>query len=76
MAEVGGKGLAANLRMKLPELRKRADEARLRVAGAVDGFLAEVDNVEKAAKSLEDEAADMRNATSEILGNNPPVGDS
>ena len=72
MAELGGKALAADLRTRLPDLRKKADELRLRAAAAVTGFTTEANNVEQAVKSIEDETAEMRKIANEILGNVEP----
>ena len=72
MPDVGGKKLADDLRIKLPDLRKIADDLRLRGAAAASAFVAEARNVEKAIKSIEDEAAEMAKVANEILGNNPP----
>lgn len=74
MPEVGGKKLAGDLRVTLPDLRKLADELRLRGAAAATAFKTEANNVAKAIKSIEDEAADMAKVANEILGNNPPDG--
>lgn len=73
MAEVGGKKLATDLRVALPDLRKMADELRIRAAAAATAFIAEAQNVQKAIKSLEDEADEMRKVANEMLGNNPPT---
>ena len=72
MPEVGGKKLADDLRVKLPDMRKVADGLRLRAAAAATGFMTEARNVEKAIKGLEDETAEMAKVANEMLGNNPP----
>ena len=72
MAEVGGRKLADDLRVALPDLRKIASDLRLRAGAAATAFAAEARNVEKAIKSIEDEAAEMAKVANEILGNNPP----
>jgi len=73
MPEAGGKKLAEDLRIRLPDLRKLADELlRMRAAGAVTAFTVEAGNVAKAIKSLEDEADAMRQVANDMLGNNPP----
>jgi predicted nucleic acid-binding Zn-ribbon protein len=71
--EVGGKRLAEDLKVRLPDLRKVADDLRLRAAAAVTQFTAEAKNVEAAIKSIEDEAAAMASVANEILGNVPPA---
>ena len=72
MPEVGGKKLADDLRIQLPDLRKMADALRLRAAAAATGFMAEAKNVEKGIRSIEDETAEMAKVANEMLGNNPP----
>lgn len=72
MSEVGGKGLATDLRMALPDLRKVASALRERAKTAVTEFTAEAHNIEQAIKSIEDETAEMRQIANEMLGNNPP----
>lgn len=74
MPEVGGKKLATDLRVQLPDLRKVADALRLRAAAAATAFMAEAKNVERAVKSIEDEAAEMAKVANDILGNAPPEG--
>ena len=72
MAELGGKTLAADLKTRLPDLRKKAEALRLRAAAAVTGFTTEANNVEQAVKSIEDETAEMAQIANEILGNVEP----
>ncbi len=72
MPEVGGKQLATDLRMALPDLRKVAGALRERAKVAVTQFSEEARNVEHAIKSIEDETAEMRQIANEMLGNNPP----
>jgi hypothetical protein len=72
MPDVGGKKLAEDLRIKLPDLRKIADGLRLRAAAAVTSFATEAKNVETAIRSIEDEAAEMAKVANEILGNVAP----
>jgi hypothetical protein len=72
MPEVGGKKLADDLKIKLPDLRKLAGDLRLRAAAAVTAFATEAKNVERAIGSIESETAEMQKIANEILGNNPP----
>lgn len=69
MPEVGGKTLAHSLRTSLAGVRRVLDEAKLEVAGAVTEVTTEAKNMKEAAKRLRSEAADMRSASREILGN-------
>jgi hypothetical protein len=73
MPEVGGKKLADDLKVKLPDLRKLAGDLRLRAAAAVTAFTVEAKNVEKAIGSIEAETSEMQKIANEILGNNPPT---
>ena len=72
MADIGGKKVADDLKVKLPDLRKLAGDLRLRAAAAVTGFTTEAKNVEKAIGAIESETAEMQKIANEILGNNPP----
>ena len=72
MPEVGGKRLASDLKVGLPDLRKIASSLRDRSTTAVARFQQEAENVGKALKMIEDEADAMRDVANEILGNNPP----
>ena len=72
MPDIGGKKLAEDLRIRLPDLRKMADELRMCAAGAVTAFTTEANNVRRAITSIEDEAAEMAKVANEMLGNAPP----
>lgn len=74
MPETGGKGLAEDLRIKMPELRKVVDGLKLRAATAVTAFIEEGKNLDRAIKTIEDDAAEMAKVSNEILGNVPPEG--
>jgi hypothetical protein len=69
MPEVGGKSLASELRTGIAGLKRGVDELKLELAGAVSEFSVEMQNGKEAAKRIRAEAADMRQAVSEILGN-------
>ena len=69
---VGGRKLADDLRIALPDLRNAAQALRLRAAAATTAFVTESKNVEKAIRIIEDEAAEMAAVANELLGNNPP----
>lgn len=72
MPEAGGKGLAEDLRIKMPELRKMVDGLKLRAAMATTAFIEEGKNLDRAIKTIEDDAAEMAKVANEILGNVPP----
>ena len=75
MPEIGGKGLAADIRAKVPAMRQRMEGLRTRAAAAVMTFHQEALNVERAVKQVEDEAAEMAQIANEILGNEAAMHD-
>lgn len=69
MPEVGGKSLAGEFRIGLAGLKKGVDELKLELAGAVSEFSSEIANGREVAKRIRAEASEVRQAVSEILGN-------
>jgi hypothetical protein len=69
MPEIGGTKLAAELKTGLAGLKKGIDELKLDLAGALSEFSSEMNNGREVAKRIRKEAADVRSAVSELLGN-------
>lgn len=75
MPEIGGKKLAGELGAMLQDVRRLVDEVRLDVAGAATELASEIRGGKDVAKALRAEAAEVRKAFSEVLGNQPPADD-
>jgi hypothetical protein len=72
MPEVGGKSLAGTFSSRLAGIKQRIVRAHDGVNSAMGEIETELDKMGTAEKVLRSEAADLRNATNEILGNSPP----
>ena len=73
MPEVGGKRLAADFGAMLADLRRGLDEAKTGIAKAIGELTAEVQSGKEIEKAIRSEAAEVRKAFGEILGNSPPA---
>lgn len=72
MPEVGGKKLATEFGGMLAGVRKMVDEAKLGIAAAVTELVTEVKSGKQVETALRAEAAEVRKAFGEVLGNAPP----
>ena len=72
MPELGGKRTAGAIREKFALARKILDEGLLQVDAAASELLSEAEKLPQVAKQMRGEAAEMREATNELLGNSPP----
>lgn len=75
MPEIGGKKLAGNFREGMASLRKQLDDMHLEVASAITELQGEVAAGKEVAKQIRSEAADVRAAFGDVLGNAPPDND-
>jgi hypothetical protein len=69
MPEIGGKSLAAQVRVGLAGLKKQLDELKLDAAGALTELSTEIANGKEGVKRIRAETAEVKAAFSEILGN-------
>ena len=69
MPELGGKSLAADVRVGLAGLKKKLEALRLDAAGAVNELATEITNGEEGVKRIRAETAEVKAAFAEILGN-------
>lgn len=72
MPEAGGKKLAGEFGGMLADVRKMIDEAKIGIAGAITELVTEVKAGKQVERAIRDEAATVRKAFGEMLGNNPP----
>lgn len=73
MPEIGGKRLAGELGGMLADVRKMVDEAKLGLAGAVTELVTEIKSGKEVERAIRAEAAEVRKAFGEVLGNAPPT---
>ena len=73
MPEVGGKRLAADFGAMLADLRRGLDEAKSGIGRAISELTSELESGKEIEKAIRSEAAEVRKAFGEILGNNPPA---
>lgn len=76
MPEVGGKKFAGEFGVMLEGLRQDIAATRSGLAGAITELRTELQSGKEIEKAIRSEAADVRKAFSEVLGNNPPVGET
>lgn len=69
MPEVGGKSLADAVKIGLSGLKKDIEALRLDASGALTELSSEVKNGTEAVKRIRAEAAAVKSAFAEILGN-------
>jgi|GEM_PF-3367039 hypothetical protein len=69
MPEIGGKSLAAQVRVGLAGLKKEIDDLKLDAAAALTELSTEVRNGKEGVKRIRAETAEVKAAFGEILGN-------
>lgn len=69
MPEIGGKSLAVTVRSGLIDLKKRLADLKTDAAAAVTELHAEIANGQEGVKRIRAEAAEVKAAFAEILGN-------
>lgn len=72
MPEVGGRKLAGEFGEMLAGVRKMVDETKLGIASAVTALTTELQGGKEIERQLLAEAAEVRKAFGEVLGNRPP----
>lgn len=75
VADVGGKKFASEFSAMLGDLRKSVDGTKASIADAMSEVKSELGAFKDVERSLREEAAAIRQAAGEILGNNPPESD-
>jgi hypothetical protein len=69
MPEIGGKSLAAQVRLGLVDLKKQIDDLKLDSAAALTELATEIANGKEGVKRIRAETAEVKSAFAEILGN-------
>ena len=74
MPEIGAKSIADELKLGFAGLRSDLDALRTELASAVGEVATEIKSGKDVARRLREEAAHLRQATRELLGNEGPEG--
>lgn len=69
MPEIGGKSLAADVKIGLAGLKQEIAELRMSAAGAITELKSEIVNGKEGVKRIQAETAAVKDAFAEILGN-------
>lgn len=73
MPTLGGKSLAEDMRVSFASLRKAIDDLKVDAAAAVMELTSEITNGKEGVKAIRAEAAAVKAAFTDILGNGAPT---